>query len=121
VGSWPAGLGQPTSHRDDPPRGDSDVETSATLLPWIERILVEIEGIRDLLEGRRKDYYTTVEIADAVGRSEYTVRRWIAAGLLPAVRVDGTGPRGRLLVPRSAFEDLVRSGRAGKVSATTLG
>jgi excisionase family DNA binding protein len=87
-------------HLPDQEPGDAAVEPSAPLLPLIERIFSELEGIRELLSGRRKDLYTTAEVAEATGRSEYTVRRWIAEGLVEAIRVEGTGPRGRLLVPR---------------------
>src|SRR4051794_6495059 len=93
---------------------------SRELIPLIERIFVAIEDIRAQLSGKRKEFLTTEEVAEATGRSEYTIRRWIAEKRLEAVRVPGGGPRGRLLIARSEFEKLVASGVGARIPATSL-
>lgn len=69
----------------------------------------------DEIRGRTKPLLTVDEVARQTGRSAYTVRTWIANGLISAVRVDGTGPRGRLLIPRTELDRVVRAGRGGDV------
>jgi excisionase family DNA binding protein len=95
-------------------------DNSMKLLPLIQRILDDLEDIRSLLCGQRKDYLTTHEVASATGRSEYTVRRWISEGRLEAIRVSGTGPRGRLLVPRGEMQKLVNQGLGAQLSAAEI-
>lgn len=67
----------------------------------LDSLELKVEGLRELLIARRKDFYTVDEVADIVGRSAFTVRRWITEGRLHATRIEGTGPRGKLLVPRA--------------------
>ena len=40
------------------------------------------------------------EVAEMTGRSAYTTRRWIAERKIRAVRVQGSGAKGKMLVPR---------------------
>jgi len=77
-----------------------------------DRIFGELRAIRELLEQARKPILTVAEVARLVGRSDYTVRRWIAEGQLAATRVLGTGPVGRLLVRRDDLDRLLAAGRA---------
>ena len=61
------------------------------------------------------------EIGAITNRSAYTIRKWITSGRLKAIRVSGTGPRGRLLVPRSEIETLITSARGGDIPDLVLG
>ena len=47
-------------------------------------------------------------------------RQAIIEGRIRAIRVSGTGPRGRLLVPREELQKLVGTGMAGEVPAALL-
>jgi excisionase family DNA binding protein len=67
------------------------------------------------IDGRIKSHYTVDEVAELTGRAPYTVRTWIHDGRLAAIRVPGTGPKGRLLVPHDELRRLVADGRAGDV------
>jgi hypothetical protein len=55
------------------------------------------------------------------GRSPFTVRRWISEGRIKAIRVEGTGPRGRLLVARDQLQALLENGMAGNVPDAVIG
>ena len=97
----------------------SAVEAATAALP--EVVLLELRHLRrDMDElvryarGKAKTLLTVEEVAEEVGRAPYTVRNWIKNGKLKATRVDGTGPRGRLLVRREDVEALVEdAGRIG--------
>ena len=90
------------------------------IMPLIRQIFTALDDIRTQLGGLRKSHYTIAEIASVTGRAEYTVRAWIKQGRIRAIRVPGTGPKGRLLVPREEFEKLVGSGLAGQTPAALV-
>jgi excisionase family DNA binding protein len=90
---------------------------AARLAAVLEGLWTDLDEIRDLLADRRKDYYTVEEIARLTGRTPYTVRRWLAEKKIDATRVQGTGPRGRLLIARSELARLVKAGLADNLSA----
>jgi excisionase family DNA binding protein len=75
----------------------------------------ELEAIRTTLQSRRKDHYTVDEVAKLTGRTPYTVRRWISESRLKAIRISGTGPKGRLLIPRDELDTLIASGLGAKI------
>jgi excisionase family DNA binding protein len=56
------------------------------------------------------------EVARLVGRSAYTVRRWIAEHRINASRIADTGPRGRLLIPREEVGKLISEGKGNLVA-----
>lgn len=105
--------------RYNPTRSTPAADNRAGLDDRLDLVLTQIEHLRrDIAEmksrdaSRRKSHLSVDEIADQTGRSAYTVRRWISLGRLEAVRVSGTGPRGRLLVPAEQVDMLLRSGTA---------
>ncbi len=75
----------------------------------------ELELIRATLQARRKDHYTVEEVAELTGRTPYTVRRWITEKRIKAIRISGTGPKGRLLVPREELDTLIAAGLGARV------
>lgn len=104
------------SARATPP-GAAFVDRLAAVL---EGLWADIDEIRSLLTDRCKDYYTVQEIARLTGRTPYTVRRWLAEKRIGATRVQGTGPRGRLLVARSELAKLVKAGLAEDLNGASL-
>lgn len=99
------------------PGSDPNVADPLALLT---QILDLIQEIHQFVTSRAKSHYTVEEIAHQVGRSEYTVRKWIKDGDISAIRVDGTGPRGRLLIPREEILRLVSQARGSRVSAMQI-
>src|SRR5262249_30734956 len=89
--------------------------TPDVLAPVLAEILRELREIRGTLAGVHKPLLTIEEVADLTGRSPFTVRRWIKQGRIAATRVNGTGPRGRLLVSRDQIQRLVAAGMGGSV------
>jgi excisionase family DNA binding protein len=83
------------------------------------RLLHELKGgldeIRATLQARRKDNYTVEEVAGFTGRTPYTVRRWITEKRIKAIRIFGTGPKGRLLIPRKELDALIASGLGARI------
>lgn len=87
----------------------------------IERVDRKIDGVVERLAGATKDFYTVDEVAELTGRAAYTVRSWIGDGRIRAERVSGTGPRGRLLIPRAELKKLIASGRGARVPDIVAG
>jgi excisionase family DNA binding protein len=85
------------------------------LLGAIQEMRDAIFDIRERVSGASKTHYTVEEVAADVGRAPFTVRRWIKDGRLRADRVTGTGPRGRLLIPREEFQKLILSGKGTNI------
>lgn len=92
-------------------------ELATRLTEQISSFSIRLETLSDLLQGATKDYYTVDEVASKTGRSTYTVRRWVKEGRIQATRIDGTGPRGRLLISCQELDNLVRSGLGNKLSS----
>ncbi len=78
--------------------------------------MTALDEIRNRLAGSHKDWYTVAEVAHLTGRSDYTIRRWIKERRLEAVRVQDTGPRGRLLIARDQLQRLTAAGLGSRVA-----
>lgn len=64
--------------------------------------------LRELRPNRRRELLTTGDAAIALGLSNQTVRNWVTAGRLPAVK------RGvRTMIPRQAVEQEIERSRVG--------
>jgi excisionase family DNA binding protein len=74
-----------------------------------------LNEVRATLRSRHKALYTVEEVAEMTGRTPYTVRRWISEQRIKAIRISGTGPKGRLLIPREQINNLIESGLGGCV------
>ena len=94
--------------------------SSGDILEILQRVEFKLDQLNGVLAGQRKDQYTVEEVAAAVGRAEYTVRRWIKEKRLKATRIHGTGDRGRLLIPRSELEKLIHEGLGSSLTATQV-
>jgi excisionase family DNA binding protein len=81
---------------------------------------VAIADLRAQIAGKNKSHYTVEEVAKLTGRAPYTVRTWIKQGVLEATRVHGTGPKGRLLVPREELQKLVDHGLGVHLTAVAI-
>src|SRR4051794_40794523 len=101
-----------------PPPAAPEPATDRRLL---DLILDELRVLRGLVEGNRKPLLTVDEVARLTGRAAYTVRAWIKQGRLAATRVHGSGPKGRLLVPREQLDRLLADGRGGSVPDSAAG
>ena len=90
------------------------------LVSELRELKETVREFRQQLSETTKPLLTVEEVAELVGRAAYTVRSWISAGKINAIRVAGTGPRGRLLIPRSELEKLIRDGKGSAVPDVSL-
>ncbi len=102
-------------HNTDSAEHSSDV--LGDLLGAMKNIERGQQEIREILAGRTKPFHTVEEVAELTGRSDYTVRRWISENRISATRIEGTGPRGRLLVPRGELDKLIATGLGENIPA----
>ena len=114
-GISPVGPSLPPS-ASSPQAAAAEADLAATLM----LVLTLVRQIWDTLQGVQKDHLSVSEVAQYTARSPYTIRRWIAAGRIAAIRVTGTGPRGRLLVPRGEMTKIVARGQGSEVPAIAL-
>jgi excisionase family DNA binding protein len=95
-------------------------DSTSQIAGQLALILASIEELGRRMDGRVKSHYTVEEVAELTGRAAYTVRAWVRDGRLAAIRVPGSGPKGRLLVPHDELRRLVTDGRAGQIPALVV-
>jgi excisionase family DNA binding protein len=93
-------------------------EAVTDFAPVLSQILTALEEIRARLAGAHKPWYTVEEVAQLTGRSDYTIRRWIKEKRIEAIRVQDTGPRGRLLVAHDQLRRLTAVGLGSGIPDT---
>jgi excisionase family DNA binding protein len=99
-------------------RHDQPPDQLAELAGMMRHLIDSVDDLRSQIAGTRKELYTVDEVARLTGRTPYTVRRWITEGRVRATRVEGTGPRGRLLIPGAELVRLIRHGLGGDLPPT---
>ena len=97
------------------------MEDLKQVLELLIYLKVAVEGIREQLSAKRKDHYTVEEFAGLVGRTPFTVRRWVAEGRINAIRISGTGPKGRLLIARDQLDRIIESGLGTSIPDAAAG
>jgi excisionase family DNA binding protein len=93
----------------------------AAIVVRLAGIEESLSDVKSQLTGAKKAYFTVEEVATHTGRAPYTVREWVKAGRIRAERVVGSGPKGRLLIPRTELAKLVASGRGKNIVAAMCG
>ena len=98
--------------RSDLDRGVYCTEKLDKIYELLCELSHSLQAIREQFTAAKKDFYTVAELIPIVGRSAFTIRRWINEKLIDAIRIAGTGPKGRLLVPQVAIGkvDCIRHG-----------
>ncbi len=84
----------------------------------IDEVAILVAELRDRLSGVWKSHLSVDEVASEVKRAPYTVRQWIRSGRLRAERVEGAGPKGRLLIPREELQRLIATGHGENIPAS---
>jgi excisionase family DNA binding protein len=90
------------------------------VLNFLRELKSGLDEVRATLQARSKPLYTVEEVAELTGRTPYTIRRWIAEKRIKATRISGTGPKGRLLVPREELDTLIAAGRGRHIPEAAL-
>lgn len=90
------------------------------VLDILHRLSGDVQDIKEKLDGTQKSHYVVDEVARMTGRAPYTVRTWIRSGRIRAERVAGTGPKGRLLIPREELAKLIADAKGDGVPAIAV-
>lgn len=94
--------------REDHSKEDDDTNL---IVAKLTDLCAQVADLRAEVAGHTKEVFTTEEVAHLTSRAQYTVRTWIREGRINAVRVSGSGPRGRLLIHRDELKKLITFGR----------
>lgn len=111
-----------TQHRDHTPTslafpragasGVADRPPEPHMPPWAVVLLEKLDRIdQQLALSVEKEAYTTEEVAERVGRTEWTVRQWCNKGQVRgAYKVRGRGRTGEWRIPHEAVVRLQSEG-----------
>jgi hypothetical protein len=92
----------------------------------LSELLAKLARIETLLEANLrektvKEYYTTAEVAEIVGKAEYTVREWCRTGRVLATKKNyARGPHPEWLIAHAELQRLRNEGLR-PVSAPAVG
>lgn len=86
------------------------------MLALIEPLVAKVANIDERSKTDYKEWLTAEDIAARTGRKPFTVRRWNTKGIITGIRIEGSGPRGRLLFHRSELDKLMKAGLGGHPS-----
>lgn len=96
-------------------------DAARLLLILLRQILDTVTRLDGRLAVEQKAFFTVAEFASLVGRSSYTVRRWIAEQRLNGMRVADSGPKGRWLIARQELDRVIESGSGGNIPPRLAG
>lgn len=115
-----SGSGRNPPSTTSPPQPQVPSTAESTMLAKLEQVLDRLARVENILADKRKAFLTVAEVASLTGRSAYTVRRWIGEGRLQPIKVEGSGPRGRWLIPSDQVDHLLGNCQRGhdEVAAT---
>ena len=114
------GAALPSIETPDP-YGPLLVEIRAAVGELRDRLESGLADLRDRVESRTKAHFRVEEIAALTARAPYTVGTGIKEGRSAAIRIPGTGPKGRRLVPRQELEKLIECRLGAGVPAVAIG
>ncbi len=86
----------------------------------LEDLSREVAGLRMDLRAslapkhKSKPFYTVRELATELGRSPYTIRRWIREGKIDALKLNSGGPRDRYLIDYSQVQEMLMNASASE-------
>ena len=96
-----------------PPVGSDDmIRLRQALASLTEEVHCLRQELRASLapQWKPKPSYTVAEVAQRLGRSAYTIRRWIKEGKLDAIKLNGGGPKDRYLIEHREVQELLLDG-----------
>lgn len=105
----------PTTSRANPAAGAPLAAGLDEIVRMLHELKCGLDEVQRTLRSRQKSHYTVEEVARFTARAPYTVRRWIAEGRIKAIRVSGSGPKGRLLIARDQLDVLIGSALGGEI------
>ena len=103
----PDGHGVATIADQDMPEGEAIAHELRQLRLTMQKLDNTITTFCDQMQAERhKLFYSVKEVAELVGRSPYTIRRWVREGTIEGVHPDGTNSSA-IVIPRQQVEMLL--------------
>lgn len=108
-------FGSDETCRETSPEFQSILEQISNSLDELKELPGVIADLKATVQGAQKEWLTVREVADLTGRSDFTVRRWIKEEKIDAIRIEGSGSKGQLLIPRSELRKLIPIGKGSQI------